>query len=280
MAPESPSPAASAPPPVRPIKLSRTRIDPATIIGIIAGFTLLAAAILAGGPARSFLDVPSILIVVGGTSAVVLTCFSASEVLNTFRVLAKTLVTALPPPGEAARQVVQLADIARRYGPLHLEKPLQGTRHMPFLYKGFTMAVDGIGGDEIEAVLGQDLQATAQRHQRSADVLRRAAEYAPAMGLIGTLIGLVQMLGNLQDPTSIGPAMALALLTTFYGAVLANLVFSPLAAKLERNSAEEALVNHVYLLGAVSVSRQENPRHLEAMLNSVLPPAERIRFFG
>jgi chemotaxis protein MotA len=100
------------------------------------------------------------------------------------------------------------------------------------------------------------------------------------MGLIGTLIGLVQMLGNLQDPTSIGPAMALALLTTFYGAVLANVVFSPLAAKLERNSAEEALVNHVYLLGAVSVSRQENPRHLEAMLNSVLPPTERIRFFG
>ena len=151
---------------------------------------------------------------------------------------------------------------------------------MPFLYKGFSMAVDGVSGDEIEAVLGQDLMATAQRHQRSADVLRRAAEYAPAMGLIGTLIGLVQMLGNLQDPTSIGPAMALALLTTFYGAVLANIVFSPLAAKLERNSAEEALVNHVYLLGAVSVSRQENPRHLEAMLNSVLPPAERIRFFG
>jgi chemotaxis protein MotA len=142
------------------------------------------------------------------------------------------------------------------------------------------MAVDGVGGDEIEAVLGQDLLAMAQRHQRSADVLRRASEYAPAMGLIGTLIGLVQMLGNLQDPTSIGPTMALALLTTFYGAVLANIVFSPLAAKLERNSAEEALVNHVYLLGAVSVSRQENPRHLEAMLNSVLPPAERIRFFG
>lgn len=279
MAPEG-APAGATAPAIRPIKRSRTRVDAATIIGVIAAFAMLAAAIAAGGPPQSFFDLPSILIVIGGTFAVVLTCFSAREVLNTLRVLAKTLVMTLPPPGEAARQVVQLADIARRYGPLHLEKPLQGIAHMPFLYKGFAMAVDGIGGDEIEAVLGQDLQATAQRHQRSADVLRRAAEYAPAMGLIGTLIGLVQMLGNLQDPTSIGPAMALALLTTFYGAVLANVVFSPLAAKLERNSAEEALVNHVYLLGAVSVSRQENPRHLEAMLNSVLPPTERIRFFG
>ncbi|MBL8660894.1 MAG: MotA/TolQ/ExbB proton channel family protein [Rhodospirillales bacterium] len=259
---------------------ARGRPDAATILGLIFGFVLIAAAIGAGGTPRSFFNLPSLLIVVGGTCAVVLTCFSAGEVLNTARVVAKTLVSSLPPPREAAMQVMQLADLARRYGPLHLQKPLQSAAQVAFLYKGFIMAVDGVDGDEVEAVLSHDLQATVERHQRSADVLRRAAEYAPAMGLIGTLIGLVQMLGNLEDPASIGPAMAVALLTTFYGAVLANLVFSPLAAKLDRNSAAEAMINHVYLLGAVSVSRQENPRRLEAMLNSILPPTQRIRFFG
>lgn len=259
---------------------ARRRADAATIIGLLSGFTLITAAIIAGGTPRSFINLPSIFIVVGGTFAVVLTCFSLREVTNTVRVLGRTLVATLPAPRDAAMQVVQLADLARRYGPLHLQKPLQSTAHIPFLYKGFAMAVDGIAGDEVEAVLGNDLQATACRHQRSADVLRRAAEFAPAMGLIGTLIGLVQMLGNLDDPASIGPAMAVALLTTFYGAVLANLVFSPLAAKLERNAAEETMINQVYLLGAVSVSRQENPRRLEAMLNSILPPTQRIRFFA
>ena len=271
-------PAAS---PTRPRRRpARSRPDLATIIGLLFGFVLIGAAIVIGGTPRSFFNLPSIFIVVGGTFAVVLICFSAGEVLNTAAVVGKTLVATMPAPRDAAMQVVQLADLARRYGPLHLQKPLQNAAHVPFLHKGFIMAVDGVAGDEVEAVLGHDLQATVQRHQRAADVLRRAAEFAPAMGLIGTLIGLVQMLGNLDDPATIGPAMAVALLTTFYGAVLANLVFSPLAAKLERNSTEEAIVNQVYLLGAVSVSRQENPRRLEAMLNSILPPNQRIRFFA
>ena len=105
------------------------------------------------------------------------------------------------------------------------------------------------------------------------------AEFSPAMGLIGTLIGLVQMLGNLQDPTTIGPAMAVALLTTFYGAVLANMVFLPMASKLERNANEEALINQIFLLASVSVGRQENPRRLEMMLNSILPPSQRVAYF-
>ena len=117
------------------------------------------------------------------------------------------------------------------------------------------------------------------RHSRSAGVLRRAAEVAPAMGLIGTLVGLVQLLGNLQQPESIGPAMALALLTTLYGAILANMVFVPLASKLERNSINEAMVLNVYAIGASSISRQENPRRLEMLINAILPPAKRVRYF-
>jgi chemotaxis protein MotA len=110
-------------------------------------------------------------------------------------------------------------------------------------------------------------------------VLRRASEVAPAMGLIGTLVGLVQMLGSLSDPSAIGPAMALALLTTFYGAVLGNVVLSPLAAKVERAAEEDALVKTLYTIGAVSIARQENPRRLEMLLNAVLPPGKRIQYF-
>ncbi len=174
---------------------------------------------------------------------------------------------------------MQIAELARRKGILSLQDTIDALRHEGFLYKGMSLIVDGTPGDEVEAIMRRDMHATLQRHQKSAGVLRKAAEFAPAMGLIGTLIGLVQMLGNLDDPSTIGPSMAVALLTTFYGAVLANVVFSPLASKLERNSAEEALVNNLYLMAAGSVGRQENPRRLEMLLNSVLPPAKRVRYF-
>ena len=139
--------------------------------------------------------------------------------------------------------------------------------------------VDGLPAEEVERILTQDNQATFERHLRSAGVLRRAGEVAPAMGLIGTLIGLVQMLGNLDDPSSIGPAMAVALLTTFYGAVLANMVFTPLATKLERNAQVESVVRQIYTIGAASISRQENPRRLEMMLNTILAPRQRVTYF-
>ena len=141
------------------------------------------------------------------------------------------------------------------------------------------MVVDQTPGPEIEKVMRQEMHAIVARHLKSVSIFRRAAEVAPAMGLIGTLVGLVQMLGRLEDPSTIGPAMAVALLTTFYGAVLGSMVFGPLASKLERNSNEETLVNKVYLMGAASISRQENPRRLELLINSVLPPAKRVRYF-
>jgi chemotaxis protein MotA len=142
-----------------------------------------------------------------------------------------------------------------------------------------SMVVDGTPGEDVETIMRRDLHATHQRHLGAASVLRKAAEFAPAMGLIGTLIGLVQMLGNLEDPATIGPSMAVALLTTFYGAVLANMVFSPMASKLERNSAEETTVNTVYLMGTASMGRQENPRRLEMLINSILPPTKRVQYF-
>ncbi|MGB0670420.1 MAG: motility protein A, partial [Rhodospirillales bacterium] len=213
------------------------------------------------------------------TLAITTMCFTLGEMLRTGKVVMKTIFRTKRDPGDAAVQVLQIAELARRQGVLALQNTLQGLQGEPFLYKGMAMVVDGTSGEEVENILRRDMHATVQRHQASTGVLRKAAEFAPAMGLIGTLIGLVQMLGNLDDPSSIGPSMAVALLTTFYGAVLANMVFSPLAAKLERNSSEELLLNNVYMMGASSIGRQENPRRLEMLLNSILPPSKRVRYF-
>ena len=174
---------------------------------------------------------------------------------------------------------MKIAELARRQGVLSLQGVLESLKDDAFLFKGMSMVVDGTPGEEVESVLARDTNATILRHQKSAGILRKAAEFSPAMGLIGTLIGLVQMLGNLDDPSTIGPSMAVALLTTFYGAVLANMVFSPMAAKLERNSEEEAMVSRIYMMGATSIGKQENPRRLEMLLNSILPPAKRVKYF-
>ncbi len=258
---------------------SNLTVDTASVIGLACGFGLLIAAIVLGGSPGSFINFPSALIVLGGTFSVVTMCFSLSEVLNTFRVVATAMLPSVREPADAAAQALGIAELARRNGVLALQNIQRDLAAAPFLYKCMSMVIDGAPGEEVEAVMRRDLQATMQRHARSADVLRKAAEFAPAMGLIGTLVGLVQMLGNLDDPAAIGPSMAVALLTTFYGAVLANMVFSPLAAKLERNSTDEALVNLVYVMGAVSITRQENPRRLEMLINSVLPPSKRVRYF-
>ena len=258
---------------------SRSSMDYATIIGLFSGFALIAVAIFIGGSPDSFVNVPAILIVFGGTLAVTTVCFSLSEMGRTARVVVKTLFYSSRHPSEAAIHVLQIAEMARKKGVLSLQSVLASLEGEPFLHKGMAMVVDGTPGEEVEAIMRRDMQATIQRHTKSGSVLRKAAEFAPAMGLIGTLIGLVQMLGNLDDPGTIGPSMAVALLTTFYGAVLANMVFSPLAAKLERNSTEEALINTIYVMGTASVGRQENPRRLEMLLNSVLPPTKRVRYF-
>jgi chemotaxis protein MotA len=261
------------------VSKAKSGADLATIIGLVGGFGLLISAIVLGGDPLSFINPPSILIVIGGTLAIVTMCFSFSEMVHTVRVLGNTVVMGGQDPSEAAMQVLRVAEMARKQGVLALQNIHEALKSEPFFHKGVSMVIDGTPGEEVEAIMRRDMHATTQRHIKSTSVLRKAAEFAPAMGLIGTLIGLVQMLGNLDDPSTIGPSMAVALLTTFYGAVLANMVFSPLAAKLERNSVEEALVNTVYLMGAASIGRQENPRRLEMLLNSVLPPAKRVRYF-
>ena len=256
-----------------------TSMDLATVIGILCGFALIGTAIWLGGSPESFINPPSVLIVIGGTLAVTTACFSLGEMGRTFRIIGKTIFHTKKDPSQAATQVLQIAELSRKKGVLAMQNLLGSVRGEPFLYKGLQMVVDGTPGEEVESIMRRDLQATIQRHAKSTSVLRKMGEFSPAMGLIGTLIGLVQMLGNLNDPATIGPSMAVALLTTFYGAVLANMVFLPLASKLERNSQEEALINNLYVMGATSIGNQENPRRLEMLLNSILPPANRVQYF-
>ncbi len=258
----------------------RSTIDFATLIGILGAFSLIATAIFLGGSPGAFLDLPAILIVIGGTLGVTTACFSLKDMGGVVQVLVRTVMHSARNPTEAAVHVLQLAEVARYRGVLELQPHLLTLESERMLHRGMTMIVDGTPGDEVERIMQHDLQATAARHARSASVLRRAAEISPAMGLIGTLVGLVQMLGNLEDPGSIGPSMAVALLTTFYGAILANLVFIPLAAKVERNSSDEALISHIYVMASASIGRQENPRRLEMLLNTLLPPGHRIEFFS
>lgn len=255
-------------------------MDFATIIGFVLGFGLVLAAMLGGGPLGAYVDVPSILIVFGGTIAVTMISFSIPEILNAQRLVLQTFFRPRENVQDAAREVIELAERARRQGgEKDIEKLMGSLPGRGFLQKGLTMILDHTPPEEVERVLRQELSAMRHRHNRSAGILRRAAEVAPAMGLIGTLVGLVQLLGNLQQPETIGPAMALALLTTFYGAVLSNMVLSPLASKLERNSGAETLLMNVYALGVASISRQENPRRLEMTINATLPPADRVSYF-
>ncbi len=263
----------------RPAVRRSGTIDTATLLGLIGGAALIFGAVLLGGTPGSFIDLPSMLIVFGGTAAVTVMSYSVAEVSRAQRAMLKALVHRPADPADAAATALALAEAARERGPMYLQTRITELRGMPFLQRALSLVIDGAPPEEVERTASSEINATAARHARSSSVLRRASEVAPAMGLIGTLVGLVQMLGNLDDPATIGPSMAIALLTTFYGALLANMVLAPLASKLDRNAAAEAMVNQIYLLGALSISRQENPRRLELLINTVLPPAQRVRYF-
>ncbi len=260
-------------------RVSSPSIDTATLAGVIGAFAVIAVAMVLGGSPESFVDVPAMLIVFGGTFLVTMASFSLEELLDSRSLAFRAVIYNAEDPSSAAHRILHLADRARRTGVLSLVEISRNMGQSRFLGQAVQLVADGLPVEEIEQVLMQERDATHHRHVRSASILRRAGEVAPAMGLIGTLVGLVQMLGNLDDPSTIGPSMAVALLTTFYGAVLANMLFHPLASKLERISENEATIHRIYTMGAMSINRQENPRRLEVLINSILSPAQRVKHF-
>ncbi|MDY0882636.1 motility protein A [Dongia soli] len=255
-------------------------LERSTVFGLGCALALIAVAIYLGGTGMAFLDLPSILMVIIGTLAITAMSYSGSELRLALPIIAQILWRQTRDPNQTSIRLLQLAERTRRRGLLQLQGEIYGLRGDPFLQRAMSMLVDGVPVDEVERNLTFEVHAAAQDYQRAVSMLRRAAEIAPAMGLIGTLIGLVQMLSSLNNPERIGPAMAVALIATFYGAVLANVVFLPLASKLERNASGALLLHQICVLGVQSIGRQENPRRLEMLLNTLLPAHQQIKYFN
>jgi chemotaxis protein MotA len=247
-------------------------MDIATIVGIFVAFGLVIAAI--AKDIMVFVDIPSVLIVFGGTIGAVLICYPLNQVLGVVGVIKKTFLFKLDSPADIIARFMDYANKARREGILSLE-PLLKDIQDDFLRKGLQLTVDGMEPQAIQEILETEIAYLEERHQTGADILATFGTYAPALGMIGTVIGLVLMLKTMNDPSSIGPSMAVALITTFYGAVLANLVFNPMAAKLKNRSKEEVLIRGMILEGILCISKGENPRIIEEKLNSYLPPKQR-----
>ncbi len=265
--------------PVVSVPRAESNADLATILGLLFAFGLIAGAILMGSSNANFLNVPSLMIVLFGTMAGTAVSYSPEELRYAGGLIGHSCLQKRWNPTAMASNLVSLAVIAKKKGVLALSNYEGELGKNPFLQHSFQMVIDGFNPDDVEFLLTQELEAQFERHKRSASVTRRASEVAPAMGLIGTLVGLVQMLADLENPETIGPAMAVALLTTFYGAILGTIVMAPLAVKLEKRSNDEALIKNLIKTAAVAIARQENPRKLEMLLNSELPPSKRIRYF-
>lgn len=249
-------------------------MDLATILGMVVSFGLIIAALMAGGDVLLFVDAPSMLIVFGGTIGATLTHYPLGTVIKVGAVVRKTLIAKTPSTSAIIDEFMDYANRARREGILALESIVKGI-DSAYLRKGLQLTVDGLEPDAIQAIMETEIGNTESRHETGIELMGALAAYAPALGMIGTVIGLVQMLKTMDDPSSIGPAMAVALITTFYGAVLANLVFLPIVGKLKHRSKEEIMIMEMQMEGVLGISRGENPRIIAEKLNSFQPPKER-----
>lgn len=247
-------------------------MDLATLIGLIGGISIVIFAMTLGGSLAMFADVPSVLIVLVGSFLVCMMKFSLGQFLGAGKTVAKAFMFKLDSPEELIALVVELADAARKGGLLSLEgKEINNE----FLAKGIGLLVDGHDADVVKTVLLKDKNMALERHKSGASVWSALGDLGPAMGMIGTLIGLVAMLSNMDDPKSIGPAMAVALLTTLYGAMLANMVAIPFADKLKLRMTEEEMIKSMAIDAVLAIQAGQNPRVIEGMLRTYLPEGKR-----
>jgi chemotaxis protein MotA len=249
-------------------------MDLATIIGLIGGSILIVMAIVLGGSPLMFVNIPSVLIVVGGTFAVTFIKFKMSDVIGSIAVAMKAFLVKMSDPEAMIEEMVNFTRIAKKEGLIALEKEVASD---PFAAKALRYLSDGYDEGLIEDMLSKDIRLTVQRHAIGQAVFKGMGDSAPAFGMIGTLIGLVQMLSSMDDPASIGPSMAVALLTTLYGAVLANFIFLPLADKLSLRSDQEKLNKSIIVEAAVGINRGISPMVLEESLKIFLSPKQRDR---
>ncbi len=247
-------------------------MDLATLIGVVGGFAIIIYSMILGGSLGMFIDVPSILIVFIGSFFVAMMKFNMGTYLSVGKVAAKAFMFKLDKPDQLIESVVELADAARKGGLLSLEG-----KEIPnkFLARGIQLLIDGHDGEVVRGLMVRDKNLAVDRHKGSVQVFSALADLGPAMGMIGTLVGLVAMLSNMDDPKSIGPAMAVALLTTLYGAMQANMLCIPLADKLKVRMAEEEMIKSMVIDALLAIQAGQNPRVIETMLRTYLPEGKR-----
>lgn len=253
-------------------------MDLSTVLGIISALGLMTVAIMSGSSLLVFFDPQALLIVIGGTLGAILVHYPFNEVFRAFSVARKAFFVKELAPIQIIELLTNFAGKARKEGLLSLQTAANDVED-PFLVKGLQLAADGHEPDSLERMMMREIEYIRERHESGADIFSALGMYAPAIGMVGTLIGLVQMLQTMSDPSSIGPAMAVALLTTFYGAVGANIFFIPIAGKLKTRSQFELLKKELIVEGMNSILAGENPRIMEKKLHSYLAPKERQSVF-
>ncbi|GAC15895.1 flagellar motor protein PomA [Aliiglaciecola lipolytica] len=247
-------------------------MDLATLIGMLGAIGFVVMAMVMGGDISMFINVPSILIVFGGTLFVVLSQYTLGQFFGAGKIGGKAFMFKIESPDDLIQKIVEMADAARKGGFLALE---EAEIENAFMQKGVDMLVDGHDVDVVRDTLAKDITMTSERHEFGATIYKGMGDVAPAMGMIGTLIGLVAMLSNMDDPKAIGPAMAVALLTTLYGAFFANVICLPMSVKLKNRANEEKLNQSLVLDGIIGIADGQNPRVIEGILKSYLAANKR-----
>lgn len=242
-------------------------MDLASFIGIISGLTLIISAIFLGGDVYNFINIPGLMIVFGGTLATTLITFQFRDVFAAFKAAYFVFTKEKEDPNQAVATMIKLSRVSRRQGLLKLANI---KTRSSFLKKACGLLADGSSEEVIRAALTTEIQSLQMRHFIVQDVFRKMGIYAPAFGMLGTLIGLVQMLSRLQDPAHIGPAMATALLTTFYGSFLSTLFFLPVAGKLKSRTITEIMSLEIMREGAISIINNNNPIIIYEKLSSFI----------
>ena len=253
-------------------------MDIATLIGVVLCFAFVIISICLGqdGPAgiKYFIDAQSVMITIGGAFAAVLTGCTMKEFINGLKSI--TISFKLPALDAAGiiKKIIELSNVARKEGLLSLEEAA-GDVDDPFLKKGIMLVVDGTDPDLVRGIMETELVSIDDRHKANIGFWDNVASMGPAWGMIGTLVGLVMMLYHMEDASTIGPAMAVALITTFYGSLIANWICTPVATKLKVINNAEMQVKEIMIEGLLSIQAGENPRVIEEKLKSFLAPADR-----
>lgn len=250
-------------------------MDIATVGGLAIAFVAVAISIvLGGGNPLALINIPSIVVVFGGTTGAIVAAFPLARTLSLPTLVKKAMFGSAPDLAGTIQDLVKYAEIARREGILSLENHV-GDMKDEFIVRGVKMAIDGTDPELIKVILDSELEGMMERHMQGKMVLDQFGKYAPAFGMIGTLMGLIFMLSTMDDPSTIGPSMAVALITTLYGAIIANAFAGPIGDKLYAKDQEEVLLKSIIIAGVMSIQSGDNPRVVESKLLTYLPPSVR-----